>query len=104
MNGRARRSENECTKRSDLAAGVEGMAGRIRAVPRCGVREYVWQNPQCTENGVRELMSETKDAEVLIAIGSGTLNDSVKYGSFLTGRQYSVFPTSPMKAYTLQTG
>jgi glycerol-1-phosphate dehydrogenase [NAD(P)+] len=71
--------------------------------PGGGVREYVWQNPHCTETGVRELMAETKDAEVLIGIGSGTLNDSVKYGTFLTGREYSVFPTSPMNAYTTPT-
>jgi glycerol-1-phosphate dehydrogenase [NAD(P)+] len=65
--------------------------------------EYIWQNPRCTESGVQELMAETAGAEVLVAIGSGTLSDTVKYGTFLTRREYSVFPTSPMNAYTTPT-
>ena len=71
--------------------------------PFGNVAEYVWQNPRCTEPGVQELMTETAGAEVLVAIGSGTLSDAVKYGTFLTGREYSVFPTSPMNAYTTPT-
>ena len=39
----------------------------------------------------------------LIAVGSGTISDSVKYGTFLTKREYSVFATSPMNAYTTPT-
>jgi len=67
------------------------------------VREHVWQEPQCSEEGVQELRSATRDAEALIAVGSGTVNDTVKYTSFLDGKTYSVFATSPMNAYTTAT-
>jgi glycerol-1-phosphate dehydrogenase [NAD(P)+] len=67
------------------------------------VREHVWEKPRCTPEGIDELMEATRDAEALIAVGSGTISDSVKYGSFATGREYSVFATSPMNAYTTPT-
>jgi glycerol-1-phosphate dehydrogenase [NAD(P)+] len=34
---------------------------------------------------------------------SGTITDSAKYATFLAKREYSVFPTSPMNAYTTPT-
>jgi glycerol-1-phosphate dehydrogenase [NAD(P)+] len=71
--------------------------------PLGNVKEYVWEHPHCSEQGIEELMAAVPDAEALVAIGSGTLSDSVKYGTFLTGREYSVFPTSPMNAYTTPT-
>ncbi|MEI9998585.1 MAG: iron-containing alcohol dehydrogenase [Verrucomicrobiota bacterium] len=71
--------------------------------PLGNVREFVWKKPRCTREGVDELMAATRDAETLIAVGSGTINDSVKYGTFLTGRDYSVFATSPMSAYSTPT-
>jgi glycerol-1-phosphate dehydrogenase [NAD(P)+] len=71
--------------------------------PLGNVKEYVWEHPYCSEQGIEELMAAVPDAEALVAIGSGTLSDSVKYGTFLTGRKYSVFPTSPMNAYTTPT-
>ena len=36
-------------------------------------------------------------------MGSGTINDSVKYATFLDGKRYSVFATSPQTAYTTST-
>ena len=71
--------------------------------PRGNVGEFVWQNPRCTDEGVAELNELTRHAEALIAVGSGTVSDSVKYATFLSGREYSVFPTSPMNAYTTPT-
>ena len=71
--------------------------------PLGSVEEYVWENPRCTPEGVAELMEETRSAKALIAVGSGTISDSVKYGTFLTKREYSVFATSPMNAYTTPT-
>lgn len=70
---------------------------------RGNVREYVWRKPRCTPEGIDELMAATGDAECLIAVGSGTISDSVKYGSWATGRDYAVFATSPMNAYTTPT-
>ncbi len=71
--------------------------------PLGSVTEFVWQNPRITPEGIAELAQGTRDAEALIAIGSGTISDSVKYGTFLDGREYSVFATSPMNAYTTPT-
>ncbi|MEI9999427.1 MAG: iron-containing alcohol dehydrogenase [Verrucomicrobiota bacterium] len=71
--------------------------------PLGNVREFVWKNPRCTGEGVDELMKATAGAEALIAVGSGTVSDSVKYGAFLTKREFSVFPTAPMNAYTAPT-
>ena len=67
------------------------------------VAEFVWETPRCTAEGIEELREKTRGHEALIAIGSGTVSDSVKYATFLDGREYSVFPTSPMNAYTTPT-
>ncbi len=67
------------------------------------VKDHVWKTPSCSEQGVEQLRAETQGVEVLVAVGSGTINDSVKYASFLDGREYSVFPTSPMNAFTTNT-
>jgi glycerol-1-phosphate dehydrogenase [NAD(P)+] len=76
----------------------------LRALqPSGNVTEYVWAKPRCTPEGVDELMAATQGSEALIAVGSGTISDSVKYGTHLTGREYSVFATSPMNAYTTPT-
>ena len=71
--------------------------------PRGNVGEFVWEAPRCTDEGVAELNEATRHAEALIAVGSGTVSDSVKYATFLSGREYSVFPTSPMNAYSTST-
>ncbi len=67
------------------------------------VSEFVWQTPKCSEEGVTQVQQGTKGADVMIAVGSGTINDSVKYASYLDGREYSVFATSPMNAFTTNT-
>jgi len=68
-----------------------------------GVEEYVWANPRSSHEGVEELRHATRHAEALVAVGSGTVSDSVKYASFLDKKEYSVFATSPMNAYTTPT-
>lgn len=70
---------------------------------RGNVTEFVWDKPRLTPEGIAELTAATSDAEAFVAVGSGTINDSVKYASFKTDREYSVFPTSPMGAYTTPT-
>lgn len=67
------------------------------------VTEYVWQQPMCSEDGVNEIRHATRNCDVRIAVGSGTVNDTVKYASYLDEREYSVFATSPMNAYTTGT-
>lgn len=67
----------------------------------CGF--VVLRNPKTTEAAVDDLRRQTRDFEALIAVGSGTINDLVKYATFLDGKSYSAFPTSPMNAYTTGT-
>lgn len=76
-----------------------------RALQAAGMNAslHVWQTPDCSDKGVDEIRSATRGCEALIAVGSGTINDTVKYASFLDRRAYSVFATSPMNAYTTST-
>ena len=67
------------------------------------VSEYVWTTPQCSDVGVEQIRKATPDCDVRIAVGSGTVNDTVKYACFLDDKRYSVFATSPMNAYTTAT-
>lgn len=67
------------------------------------VDELVWDNPRASVEGVEELRHLTRHAEALVAVGSGTINDSVKYATFLDGKSYCVFPTSAMNAYSAPT-
>ncbi|OED38794.1 hypothetical protein AB833_18210 [Chromatiales bacterium (ex Bugula neritina AB1)] len=67
------------------------------------VTEYVWKDPQCSDAGVEHIRDATRHCEARIAVGSGTVNDTVKYACFLDEREYSVFATSPMNAFTTAT-
>lgn len=52
-------------------------------------------------NVVHEVMARSADATGLVAIGSGTINDIVKYAAHLSGKPYAVFGTAPsMNGYT----
>ena len=63
------------------------------------IEEIVWKTPHADSERVEELRHLTRHCDGLIAVGSGTVNDSVKYASFLDKKRYSVFPTSPQLAY-----
>ncbi len=67
------------------------------------VTDYVWQTPQCSDTGVEQIRQATPDCDVRIAVGSGTVNDTVKYACYLDDKRYSVFATSPMNAFTTAT-
>ena len=67
------------------------------------ITEFVWRNAQCSDKGVAEVQAATTNADVLIAIGSGTINDAVKYACYLDDKPYSVFATSPMNAFSTAT-
>ncbi|MCQ0986113.1 iron-containing alcohol dehydrogenase [Jiella marina] len=84
----------------------EALGGRLLdALRRDGltVSEYVWNKPKVELGAIRKLSEATADAEVLIAVGSGSVSDGCKYATFEDGREYSVFATSPMNAYTTPT-
>ena len=65
--------------------------------------EYIWEKPSSSIQGVQHLQQKLKDYDGMIAIGSGTVSDSIKYATFLEKKTYSVFATTPMNAYTTGT-
>jgi glycerol-1-phosphate dehydrogenase [NAD(P)+] len=67
------------------------------------IEEIVWKTPHADIERVEELRQLTRHCDGLIAVGSGTINDSVKYAAFLDKKRYSVFPTSPQLAYATPT-
>ena len=75
------------------------------ALARAGldVRQLVWTEPGTTQAAVQALRGSTQDADHVIAVGGGTINDAVKYATYLDGKPFSVFPTSPMNAFTTGT-
>ena len=80
----------------------DALAGRVlRHLESAGfdIEDIVWPKPRCSDEGVEELRGLTSGAEVLVAVGSGTINDSVKYAAFLDGKLFATFPTSPMTAH-----
>ena len=68
--------------------------------PLGSVEEYVWREPRAEAGAIEELRHATRHAEALIAVGSGTITDSCKYATYLDGKDYCCFATSPMNAYT----
>jgi glycerol-1-phosphate dehydrogenase [NAD(P)+] len=59
------------------------------------------QHPEPDAETVGRLRSAAVDADALIAVGSGTLNDLCKYASALDRKPYAVFATAPsMNGYT----
>ena len=51
--------------------------------------------PHADEETVAKLVETTQDAEALVAVGSGTINDICKYSAANTGKPYVVFGTAP---------
>lgn len=52
------------------------------------------------EDALAEVESKTKHADFLVAVGSGTINDLVKFAAHKAGKPYIVFPTaSSMNGY-----
>ncbi|WP_341808080.1 iron-containing alcohol dehydrogenase [Wolbachia endosymbiont (group E) of Neria commutata] len=50
---------------------------------------------------VNLVRSEAKDSDLIVAFGSGTINDICKYASYLEGKDYISFPTAAsMNGYT----
>ena len=70
---------------------------------KVNVDEYIWENPSSSIEGVEHLREKIKDYDGMIAVGSRTVSDSIKYATFLEKKTYSVFATTPMNAYTTGT-
>lgn len=58
-------------------------------------------HPHPDMDAVALVRAATRNAEALIAVGSGSINDIVKYAAHLDGKPYAVFGTAPsMNGYT----
>ncbi len=51
--------------------------------------------PKADDKTVELIRAETSASDVIVAVGSGTLNDLCKYASHLEGKPYSVIATAP---------
>lgn len=59
------------------------------------------ENPHADSQTVERIRDESRAADALVAVGSGTINDLCKYASALDGKPYVVFATAPsMNGYT----
>lgn len=87
-----------CDRNTEAVSGA-----RVAASIGGDCELLVLRNPPSTVDTAEDLCHQTRHADILIAVGSGTVSDLVKYASFLGGKSYSVFPTSPMNAYTTGT-
>lgn len=86
------------------AATADAMGSAITARLGPKARQIVLDRPHADLAGVRALQAKSREAEALVAVGSGTINDLCKYATFLDGRAYSVFATAPsMNGYTSST-
>ena len=84
----------------------EVLGRRIGAALRAegmSFEEIILKKPHADIEGVEELRHLSRNCDGLIAVGSGTISDSVKYAAFLDKKKYSVFPTSPQVAYATPT-
>jgi glycerol-1-phosphate dehydrogenase [NAD(P)+] len=66
------------------------------------ISEFVLEEmPKPDIETVARVRAATADADALVAIGSGTINDLCKYTAFLDRKPYAVFGTAPsMNGYT----
>jgi glycerol-1-phosphate dehydrogenase [NAD(P)+] len=68
------------------------------------VASVVLQRPHPDAETVAQLQAMTREADALLAVGSGTINDLCKYAAFLDRKPYAVFGTAPsMNGYTSPT-
>jgi len=71
---------------------------------RFEVESIVLEHPHADEAWLETLTERTRQADALIAVGSGTLNDLCKLVTHRTGRPYAVFGTAAsMNGYTSTT-
>ncbi len=67
-------------------------------------RPIVIKTPKADEATVDKLIDLTRHVEAMVAVGSGTLNDVVKYVSHRRRQPYAVFATAPsMNGYVTAT-
>ncbi len=56
---------------------------------------HLRDHPHADDVTVDRIRAATADADALIAVGAGTINDLCKYAAFQDGKPYAVFGTAP---------
>ena len=82
------------------------MGARVaRALAAVGpVREITLEHPHCDTATINSLAAQIDEGESVVAVGSGTINDTCKYATFQAGRPYVVFATAAsMNGYASST-
>ena len=80
-----------------LGARVEQALAAAGQVIPIRLRDH----PHADDVTVERIRAATADADALIAVGAGTINDLCKYAAFQDGKPYAVFGTAPsMNGYT----
>jgi glycerol-1-phosphate dehydrogenase [NAD(P)+] len=78
------------------------VARALRAIAT--VDDVVVDFPEATDAAAAEVGERTRGADALIAVGSGTLQDLVKFATFRDGRPFATFATAAsMNGYTSVT-
>jgi glycerol-1-phosphate dehydrogenase [NAD(P)+] len=78
------------------------VARGLRAV--AAIDEVVIDPAEADLVAVEDLRDRTRGADALVAVGSGTLQDLVKFATFLDGRRFATFATAAsMNGYTSVT-
>jgi glycerol-1-phosphate dehydrogenase [NAD(P)+] len=84
----------------------DALGGRVaRALAAIAtVDDVVIDVDEATIEAVRMVQERTRHADAVVAVGSGTLQDLVKYATFLDGRRFVTFATAAsMNGYTSMT-
>lgn len=64
-------------------------------------KKLILSSPHADEKTVKEIMFHAKDAELIVGIGSGTINDLCKLASFNKKIPYTIFASAPsMNGYS----
>ncbi len=88
---------SDVTTHPIMGAEVERALGSIAEIMSVVLPEH----PHADSETVEKIRAETRTADALIAVGSGTINDLCKYASALDKKPYAVFGTAPsMNGYT----
>ncbi len=82
-----------------MGARIEKALARI-----AGVTSVILRLPHANEAELAALRAATRHADALVAVGTGTITDLVKYVTCQDGRPFCVFATAPsMNGYTSTT-
>jgi glycerol-1-phosphate dehydrogenase [NAD(P)+] len=86
---------------------VEAMGRRVakHLKPLGAIEEIVLPgNLDCDEPTIAMVQEKTRNADAIVAVGSGALSDACKYATFKDGRKYAVFATAAsMNGYAAST-